>query len=246
MIRRAIWLASGAALCLSAPALAQDEATGEAAADAVDTTEAASEAAAAAVAKAVEAAAEEVESEASAEPAAPLPPAYIIAANDRFITEYAGDGWLRPDQEICLEEGEVVQIARRQPSDGAIERVSIELRGEMCTLVGEAEEAATIVLVTMEGGVGPNGPRAAVVRGTLPGGGAARRDVFRVASGSEAVLERFARGSTITRSSEVCLNSGEQITLISRRGQRVTYRGPGCARRSERPTPGNLGGFTFG
>jgi hypothetical protein len=70
--------------------------------------------------------------------------------------------------------------------------------------------------------------------------------IFRIASGSAGVLERLPRGTIVQRASALCLNDGEQVTINASTGQSVTYRGPGCLNRQERPTRDNLGGFTFG
>jgi hypothetical protein len=70
--------------------------------------------------------------------------------------------------------------------------------------------------------------------------------VYRVASGSPSVLERFPRGTIVTRQTEICLKSGEQVTVTGSNGQSVTYDRPGCLKRSAPSTPQNLGGFTFG
>jgi hypothetical protein len=75
---------------------------------------------------------------------------------------------------------------------------------------------------------------------------AARPIIFRVANASPAVLDRYPRGSVVQRSSRLCLDTGEQITILGTNGQRVTYRGPGCLQRQTRPTRENLGGFIFG
>lgn len=248
----------GAAVCLAAPLAAQDEAAQEAAQEAAEAAAQAVEQAATDAAEAAdqtvtdqsgEEAAEagadgvEAQEETTEEGPAPEPAdttSYIIAASDRFLTEYSGNGWLMPDLEICLEEGEVVVLA--QPSAN-IER--LELRGPLCTQVADTVSVATIVIETFAVAESTS-VRAAVVRGAATPSAGPRRAVFRVASGSDPVLERFPRGSTVTRASEICLERGEQITLVSNRGQRVTYRGPGCAKRNTQPSPGNLGGFTFG
>ena len=70
--------------------------------------------------------------------------------------------------------------------------------------------------------------------------------IYRVASGSPGVLERFPRGTVVTRETAICLKAGEQITVTGSNGQSVTYTGPGCLKRSAPATPQNLGGFTFG
>jgi hypothetical protein len=75
---------------------------------------------------------------------------------------------------------------------------------------------------------------------------APRPIIFRVASGSDTVLQRIPQRTVVSRTSRICLSEGEQITLIGTNGQRVTYTGPGCARRNSRPTGTNPGGFVFG
>jgi hypothetical protein len=70
--------------------------------------------------------------------------------------------------------------------------------------------------------------------------------IYRVASGTPGVLERFPRGTIVTRDTGICLKAGEQITVTGSNGQSVTYTGPGCLKRSAPATPQNLGGFTFG
>lgn len=165
-------------------------------------------------------------------------PTYIVSATGRFLEAYPTRNWLDPELEICLEEGEVVQLARPASSIA-----SMELRGEMCSTVAAAPDVATVVVETVRP---PRNARMGSVRGSGSSAGVARVAGFRIASGSADVLERFPRGSQVTRETEICLERGQQVTLISHRGQRVTYRGPGCARRNAQPSSTNLGGFTFG
>jgi len=73
-----------------------------------------------------------------------------------------------------------------------------------------------------------------------------RTIIFRVASGSAAVLVRFPRGTVVQQSMALCLNEGEQLTITANIGQSATYSGPGCLRRQGKPTPDNIGAFTFG
>lgn len=70
--------------------------------------------------------------------------------------------------------------------------------------------------------------------------------IFRVASGSPAVLARVPRGTLVQRSTALCLKAGEQVSVAANNGQSVTYTGPGCLNRTARPTRENVGGFTFG
>lgn len=70
--------------------------------------------------------------------------------------------------------------------------------------------------------------------------------VYRVRSGSPSVLQKFPRGSEVTRSTRICLAEGEQITISGSNGQQVSYRGPGCMQRTAPPSGTNQGGFTFG
>jgi len=56
--------------------------------------------------------------------------------------------------------------------------------------------------------------------------------IYRVASGTPGVLERFPRGTIVTRDTGICLKAGEQITVTGSNGQSVTYTGPGCLKRS--------------
>jgi hypothetical protein len=70
--------------------------------------------------------------------------------------------------------------------------------------------------------------------------------VYRVRSGSPGVLQKFPRGSEVTRSTRICLAEGEQITISGSNGQQVSYRGPGCMQRTAPPSGTNQGGFTFG
>lgn len=169
-------------------------------------------------------------------------PTYILSASDRFLGLYGGEAWLAPDLEICLEEGERVQLGR-PTSDIA----SMELRGALCTRVADASEVATIVVERTEGA---SPVRMGATRGTNTRVAAAsltsRRPSFRIASGTRDVLDQFPVGTRLMRDTEICLERGQQVTLISNRGQRVTYRGPGCARRNTQSSESNLGGFTFG
>lgn len=70
--------------------------------------------------------------------------------------------------------------------------------------------------------------------------------IFRLASATPAVLQRFPRGTLVEKTTELCLNDGEQATVSGSHGQSVTYTGPGCLRRKAQPTSTNIGGFTFG
>ncbi len=70
--------------------------------------------------------------------------------------------------------------------------------------------------------------------------------IFRLASASPTVLQRYPRGKVMEKTTELCLNPGEQATVSGSHGQSVTYSGPGCLRRKAMPTGTNLGGFTFG
>lgn len=198
---------------------------------------------------------EEAVAEAAAE--AEPPQTYILSASDRFLAEYASESWLDPALEICLEEGEQVSLARTNT-----QIATMELRGPLCTQVGTADEVATIVAeradpelasmmarrLMMEEQSRQSAERrvrAGSTRG-VASASSSRSTVFRVASGSSEVLAEFPRGTTVTRGTELCLARGQQVTLISSQGQRVTYRGPGCARRNAQPSESNLGGFTFG
>lgn len=70
--------------------------------------------------------------------------------------------------------------------------------------------------------------------------------IFRIASGSPAVLARVPRGTLVQRSTALCLKAGEQVSVAASNGQSVSYTGPGCLKRQARPTRDNIGGFTFG
>ena len=176
------------------------------------------------------------------EPADPEP-TYILSASDRFLGLYGGEAWLAPDLEICLEEGERVQLGR-PGSDIA----SMELRGALCTRVADASEVASIVVERVEERqvVRAGATRGVSTSNTRPRAAASRTPSFRVAAGTGNVLDQFPVGTRIMTGTEICLERGQQVTLISNRGQRVTYRGPGCARRNTQSSESNLGGFTFG
>lgn len=98
--------------------------------------------------------------------------------------------------------------------------------------------------------------RDAPLSAALPGTGSARPPsrrivpprpiIFRLASATPAVLQRFPRGTLVEKTTELCLNDGEQATVSGSHGQSVTYTGPGCLRRKAQPTNTNIGGFTFG
>ena len=92
----------------------------------------------------------------------------------------------------------------------------------------------------------PPPPAPAALPQPAPSAGAAPSEEWLVRSGSPGVLEKYPRGMPVRVGSEICLRDGEQVTLITRSGKSVTYAGPGCARRTERATPQNEGGFIFG
>ncbi len=87
--------------------------------------------------------------------------------------------------------------------------------------------------------------RTAAMRGTPPPP-PPRPVIFRIASGSPAVLARFPRGMLVQRGTAICLKTGEQLNIAGSNGQSVSYSGPGCLNRGGRPTSENVGGFTFG
>lgn len=163
---------------------------------------------------------------------------YILSASDRFLAAYGSETWLAPELEVCLEEGEQVQLGQT-----GTQIASMELRGALCTRVADAEEVATIVVERERRNVRV---RAGATRGVSARPASVSVPVFRVATGTGDVLSQFPAGTRVTADVEICLQRGQQVTLISSRGQRVTYRGPGCARRNARPSATNQGGFTFG
>lgn len=70
--------------------------------------------------------------------------------------------------------------------------------------------------------------------------------IFRLANASPEVLKRYPRGTLVQRTTALCLNHGEEATIVGSNGQSVSYSGPGCLHRKARPTAENIGGFTFG
>lgn len=70
--------------------------------------------------------------------------------------------------------------------------------------------------------------------------------IFRLASASPAVSQRYARGTLLQKTTALCLNHGEEATIVGGSGQSVSYSGPGCLHRKAKPTGANIGGFTFG
>lgn len=70
--------------------------------------------------------------------------------------------------------------------------------------------------------------------------------IFRLASASPGVLQRYPKGTLVQRSTALCLSNGEEATIVGSNGQSVSYTGPGCLQRKARPTGDNIGGFTFG
>ena len=230
MMRATVRSISFLALLGAAPAVAQAQET-EAHAEAVEAVEAV------AATEEVEVAVEEVAAEEAAEPEMPAP-TYILSGPGRFLEAYGGEEWLAPETEICLEEGEVVQLARPEA-----QVASMELRGALCTTIAQALDAATIVI---ESAAPRPVVRTAATRGVGSSASGPQQTIIRVAAGSRDVLEQFPRGTRVTPETPICLERGQQVTLVTSTGQRVTYRGPGCARRSTRSTGDNLGGFTFG
>jgi hypothetical protein len=79
-----------------------------------------------------------------------------------------------------------------------------------------------------------------------PAAASPRPLIFRLASASPTVLERFPRGTLVQRTTALCLKQGEEATIVSNHGQSVSYSGPGCLHRRAKPTGTNVGGFTFG
>lgn len=68
-----------------------------------------------------------------------------------------------------------------------------------------------------------------------------------IASGTASALERYAKGSTVRLSDQICLRTGETVTLVNRSsGRRVTYGGPGCNKTVTNPEATQSGATTIG
>lgn len=68
-----------------------------------------------------------------------------------------------------------------------------------------------------------------------------------IASGTASALERYAKGSTVRLSDQICLRTGETVTLVNRAsGRRVTYGGPGCNKTVANPEATQSGATTIG
>lgn len=208
---------------------------------------------------------------ASAPPAEATPPAdpakaaagpiVLIDAPEPVLKQFGADP-LDETVQLCLADGESALLAS--------DRVTFTLEGEACFAAAEAEERAwraerretdpefarqeaeeralTERLAQSERRRSSRPAalrtRTGAVRGTVTS--PPRPVIFRVYSGSPAVLERLARGTLVQRNTALCLKDGEQVTINASTGQSVTYRGPGCLNRKARPTRNNIGGFTFG
>ena len=159
---------------------------------------------------------------------------FVVSSSGPSSAQYHVGQKVSDTARICLREGDIVTVL----GNGGT-RV---LRGPGCFML--ASMTRTRRFAAMISG-NPSRARTGAVRGGSVNGGS-RTVTFRVSSATDSVLERFPRGSLVSRSTRICLEEGEQITIVGSNGQRVTYRGPGCARRNARPTEDNLGGFTFG
>lgn len=93
---------------------------------------------------------------------------------------------------------------------------------------------------------GATRPAAARAASARPPAVPPRPIIFRLASASPGVLDRYPRGTLVQRTTALCLNPGEEATIVGSNGQSVSYTGPGCLNRKARPTSTNIGGFTFG
>lgn len=135
---------------------------------------------------------------------------------------------------VCLREGDVVRLQSSSRSR--------ELTGPGCFTLERANPASLGSLLRTRP---RERPVLAVIGGTTSG---PRNDpvTYRVSAASQSVLERYPRGTPVDLATRICLEEDEQVTIVSSKGQRVTYRGPGCARRNTRPSADNLSGFTFG
>lgn len=135
---------------------------------------------------------------------------------------------------VCLREGDVVRLQSSSRSR--------ELTGPGCFTLERANPASSGNLLQTR-------PRQRPLLFSLGGSASGPRNdpiTYRVSAASQSVLERYPRGTPVDLATRICLEDDEQVTIVSSKGQRVTYRGPGCARRNARPSADNLGGFTFG
>lgn len=198
-------------------------------------------------------------------PEMPAPGPIVLLDAPEAVIEMFGTDPLDPTEEFCLADGEAAVLAS--------DRVTFALEGETCVTLAAAEDRAYRAerreidpefarqeayaaavreqserrsRMESEMPVRSAAPRvrAGAVRGTADT--TPRPVMFRVYSGSPAVLERLPRGTLVQRETAICLKQGEQVTINASTGQSVTYRGPGCLNRQARPTRNNIGGFTFG
>lgn len=138
---------------------------------------------------------------------------------------------------LCLQAGDSVTLLSRGGTRA--------FRGPGCFTTGTSgasSRSAFAQLTRQRGGRARSGAS----RGGSSDESGSRPVVYRVAAGTDSAIERYPRRSLVNRSSRICLENGEQITIIGSNGQRVTYSGPGCARRTARPSADNIGGFVFG
>lgn len=131
-------------------------------------------------------------------------------------------------------EKEALAAAMSERSDARAERERDPAIEERRLQAAMAERASSNRVRTgaLRGGPGPSVPP--------------RPIIFRLASASPPVLQRYPRGTMVQHSTALCLAQGEQATISASNGQSVTYTGPGCLKRQAKPTSTNLGGFTFG
>lgn len=133
------------------------------------------------------------------------------------------------------------EAARNAPDEEWVDRIE----ADRAAAIAERERAERTRGAPPTASARPPGrTRTGAVRGTPPT--PPRPVIFRIASGSSAVLARFPRGTLVERSTALCLRAGEQVSVAASNGQSVSYTGPGCLKRQARPTRDNIGGFTFG
>jgi hypothetical protein len=77
----------------------------------------------------------------------------------------------------------------------------------------------------------PGRVRTGAVRGDPPAVPASRPVIFRLASATPGVLKRYPRGTLVQRTTALCLNRGEEATIVGSNGQSANYSGSGCLHR---------------
>ncbi len=188
----------------------------------------------------------------------------LLLASDRVIVEIASEGchtagevernaFAAEQRELhthLIEQAQAEHVAAIEGGDTAvIERAHLKLKEAQRKGAEKGVYVAPPLSTRGIAAAAPAAPkrtRTGAIRASARPATPPRPVIFRLANASPAVLKRHPRGTLVQRTTALCLNPGEEATIVGSNGQSVSYSGPGCLNRKAKPTSTNIGGFTFG